>query len=305
VPQRLVGEHHRVGEDLPAEVGARVLLVGAVGVVAHLAGDVGPPEIRRQVAAAVRGNDAQVRVLVERAVEDQPRQEVRRLERVADDVAEIAAAAQRVLLEDVLGAAGVDEDRRVELRRLGPERVVLRQRQVFVVVAADRGAAQSHLGDRRLELLRRQVRMLDRDGRQRDEAIRVGGDDLLQPLVLRLDDARGEVAVGGVPPVAVDREDLHVGPDLVHPLDARRSDDLVAAAARALLLERRALDDLGHRHDAMRVDVDDADAASVDRDLAACRRLRVQVTDDRQPGHERAGRGAGGEFEEVSATGHG
>ena len=95
----------------------------------HVARHVGPPEIGRQVAAGVRAADLQAGELVERPVEDQPREEVGRLERVADDVAEIAASAQRALLEDVVGAARVHEHQHAELGGLGPERIELRQRQ--------------------------------------------------------------------------------------------------------------------------------------------------------------------------------
>jgi hypothetical protein len=45
---------------------------------------------------------------------------------VADDVAEIAAAAEGAFLDDVLGAAGVGEHGHTELGGLGPERIVLR-----------------------------------------------------------------------------------------------------------------------------------------------------------------------------------
>ena len=67
----------------------------------------------------------EARELVERAVEDQSREEVGRLERVADDVAEIAAAAS-AFLDDVVRAAGMHDHRHAELGGLGPEQVELR-----------------------------------------------------------------------------------------------------------------------------------------------------------------------------------
>ena len=78
------------------QVLARMLLVRAHRVAAHVARDLGPLEVRRQVAAAVRAADLQVRELVERPVEDQTREEVRRLERIADDVADVAARLPRI-----------------------------------------------------------------------------------------------------------------------------------------------------------------------------------------------------------------
>ena len=116
------------------------------------------------IPAGVRADDAQPREFVERAVEDQSREEVGRLERVADDVAEIGAAAERALLQDVVGTAGMHDDRHTELRRFRPEGVVLRQRQILSVdVATDRCAAQPEALDAVFELLRRELWMLQRD----------------------------------------------------------------------------------------------------------------------------------------------
>ena len=128
------------------------------------------------------------------AVEDQPRQEIGRLERIADDVAEIAAAAKRAVLDDVLRAAGMHDDQHAELGGLGPERVVLRQRQILAVdVAADRGAAQPQPLHAVLELLGGQLGMLQRDRRHRDEPIGVLRHPLGEPLVLRSHDPSRQV----------------------------------------------------------------------------------------------------------------
>ena len=162
--QPFVGQHHRVGHDVGLQVLARVLLVRAHRVVAHVARHLRALEVRRQVAAAVRAAHLQVRELVEGAVEDQPRKEVRRLERVTDDVADVAARLPRRVLDDVVGAARMHEDDDAQLVRLGPERIELRIRQRLAVdVAADRRAAQPELLDAVLELLRREVRELQRN----------------------------------------------------------------------------------------------------------------------------------------------
>ena len=61
---------------------------------------------------------------------------------------------KRAVLDDVVRAAGMHEHEHAELRRLGPERIVLRQRQILAVhVAADRRAAQPEPLDAVLELL--------------------------------------------------------------------------------------------------------------------------------------------------------
>jgi hypothetical protein len=83
-----------------------------------------------------------------------------------------------------------------------------------------------------------------------------------------LDDARGEVAIRGVPPVAVDAERLDVDTGTIHLLDPRRADDLIGPAA-AVLLECRALGGLLHRHNAMGVNVNHPHTPTRDRDLAA------------------------------------
>ena len=132
--------------------------------------------------------------------------------------------AERAFLDDVLGAAGVHEHRHAELRGLGPERVVLRQRQIFAVdVSADRGAAQAEPLDAVLELLGGEIGILQRDRRERDEAIGMRRDPLREPLVLRPDDPPRQIAIGGVPPEAVDGQRLHVDALLIHDLQPLRA----------------------------------------------------------------------------------
>ena len=183
----------------------------------RVARDVGAPEIRRQVAAGVRAAELQPRKAIERPVEDHPREENRRLERVADDVAEVAASAQRAVLEDVVGAARVHEDEHAELLGLRPERIELRRRgRLAGDVAGDADAAQPQLLDGFLELLDRQIGMLQRHRRQPDEAIRVGRAPLRELLVLNRDDPARQIAVGAVPPAALMAQRLHVDAPFVH-----------------------------------------------------------------------------------------
>ena len=95
-------------------------------------------------------------------------------------------------LDDVGRAARVHEDQRAELGGLGPERVVFRQREIFAVhVPADRGAAQAEPLDAVLELLGRQIGMLQRHRRERDEAIGMCRHPLGQSLVLRRERSGG------------------------------------------------------------------------------------------------------------------
>ena len=216
--------------------------------------------------------DAQARELVERAVENQPRQEVGRLERIADDVAEIAAAAQTTLLDDVVGAAGMHEDRRAELRCLGPEGVVLRVGEVLAVdVTADGDAASPRRLSASSSCCGGEIGMLQRDRRHRRRSDRATSlTHFASPSFCASTIRRASSRSCGVPPPeAVDRQRLDIDALLVHHGDALRADDLVAACV-ALLLQRRALH--GFRHfgnGAVAVHVDDADALAADRHLPA------------------------------------
>ena len=73
------------------------------------------------------------------------------------------------------------------------------------------------------ELLRSQIGKLQRGRGECDKAIGV----LLTPgseaFILHLDDFGGEVAIGGVPPVAIDAERLNVNSTLIHFREAIRS----------------------------------------------------------------------------------
>ena len=138
------------------------------------------------------------------------------------------------VLEDIVGAAGMHQHQDAELRGLRPERIVFRQRQVLAVhVAANRGAAQPQPLDAVLQLLSREIGMLQRDRRERDKAIRVGSHPLREPFVLDLHDPAREVTIGGVPPVAIDAERLDVEPLFVHDLQACGAQHAVVPAAAA------------------------------------------------------------------------
>src|SRR5262245_18708679 len=269
VPKAFFGEHHGVHHHLAPHDLARLARVGAVGVGADDARGFSPTEIRGQVAAGVRAADTKPGEFVERAVEDQSREEVGRLERVADDVAEVAAAAQCAVLDDVVRATGMHDDGHAQLGGLGPEGIVFRQRQIVAIhVAADRRAAQAETFDAVLELLRREIGKLQRDRGHGDESIRMRLDPLREALVLRLHDLLREIAIGLVPPETVDGERLHVDAGLVHERQTLRSEELVAAAATGGLGERRVLDNLRcFRDDTVTVDVDDLHAPPGDRDL--------------------------------------
>ena len=123
-------------------------------------------------------------------------------------------------------------DRHPELGRLGPERIVLGQREILAVdVPANRGAAQAEAPDAVLELLGGQLGMLQGHRRRRDEAVGMRRHPSGQSLVLRPHDPAGQLEIGRVPPEAVDGQRLDVDTLVVHDREPRRTEEAVAAAA--------------------------------------------------------------------------
>jgi hypothetical protein len=109
-------------------------------------------------------------------------------------------------------------------------------------VTANRRTAQAQLLDAMLELLGRQIRMLQGDRRERDEPIRVRRHPFRQPVVLDLHDPPREVAIGGVPPIPVDRQRLYVDALLIR--ICRRAVRAPGSPPPPALRQRRVLDDL-------------------------------------------------------------
>ncbi len=286
VPQAFRREHHRVDDDLVLEVLARLALVRAVRVVADDARRIAAAQVRRQVAAAMRRADDEAREAIERAVEDHAAQEHRRLERIADDVAQAAAAVERALARDVQRVVRMHEHRHAELLGFGPERVVLLARRRLVVdVAADRRAAEPKILHGMLELLGGEIRELQRDRAQADEARRVLFAPGREAFVVRRDDGARVLAARRVPPIRIDAERLDVDAALVH-----RREPLGPEHERRRRDARRV--DAGHaprdlREHAMRVHVDDGHPPAADRDAL---RRGLAVGAERAERHRRAAR---------------
>src|SRR5207237_8360116 len=155
-----------------------------------------------------------------RALEYQMGEKARRLERIADRVAESAAAAQPLILSRAGGVARVHEHERAELLRLRPEGIEFRRRELLAFdAAADGRAAQPELLDPVFELLGREIGELERNGREAREPIGMRRAPCGQLLVLDGHNLACELAVRRVPE-GVDAEDLHVDPLLVDRLEA-------------------------------------------------------------------------------------
>ena len=191
VAQRLGREDERVEVELPQILGRLLLELrrGAPVREGH-ADRVGARRVRRQVAAAVRRADLQSREAIERALEDQVRERDRGLERVADRrCSSPPLPLSRLPKVPARRPLRMDEDQHAELLGLGPERVKLRVGQLLAVdAAADAGAAQPELLDAVLELLGGEVGILQRDRRERDEAVGLRRAHLRELLVLDLDE---------------------------------------------------------------------------------------------------------------------
>src|SRR5207237_1312395 len=155
VPQAFIREHHRVGDDLRLQISGGIFQVCAFGIRANLASDIGTSEIGREISRAMGAADFQPREAVQRAVENQFGEKQRRFKWIADDVAEIAASLERVLLHYVIGVGGMEEYRHIQLFGLAPEWIVFLAGGDFAYDGADRCTAKPEMLYRALELFRR------------------------------------------------------------------------------------------------------------------------------------------------------
>src|SRR5687767_994153 len=112
MPQAFVRKHHRIDQDLLAEVFARELGAGAVAAAKRSAGRVRPPQVRWQIASGVGRADTHTREAVQRSLDDQMGQRDGRLQRVADGVAQASSrAVPETWTEGMLSAVWMHEQR--------------------------------------------------------------------------------------------------------------------------------------------------------------------------------------------------
>src|SRR5262245_1318704 len=202
----------------------------------------------------------------------------------------------------------MNEDERLQLLGLLPERIELGRTDFLALNAAtDGGADQSEVLHAVLELLGGEFGELQRNRRVADET---AGDRLahLRDLdALEVIEATGKIAVGAVPE-GVDAERLHVDAVLVHVGDALGLDWEAEVAFELLAggtLERRAADQVEHRgHRAVSVHVDGSHAAAADDDFAPRRGLRGRVPKPTADA-DHSSRGRRGVAQESSPIEHG
>src|SRR5215475_1252397 len=269
-------EHARVVVEL-LEVLGWCLLDGAVRAAGAKVGPGGAPEIPtpdvgRQEATGVCSDDFEARELVESALEDEMRQGDSRLERIADDVAQISIALEPMAkLHGGRVALRVNKNGSAQLLSLCPEWVEPWIADLIAGnAAADVCTAQTVLLDTLLELRGCQIGKLERHRRERHEPLRMGGTCLGEFLVLDCDDLFGEVAVCEFVPVGIDAERLHVDPLLVHACESGRqfsSDVEIGTQLRSAELQVHQRKRFRHR--AMGVDIHRPGALAIDHDLSA------------------------------------
>ena len=193
-----------------------------------------------------------------------------------------ALALQAHVLGGARGGLRVHEQQHAQLLRLRPERIELAVGQLLPFdAAADGGAAQAELSDRLVQLIGREVGMLQRQRRHPDEAIGVLGAPLRDLFVLERDEIARQRAIGRVAPgvdvdrLVVDALRVHVDQALrIAQHDVAGEVGLGAAAASGVSLTR-----FHHlRHEAVGVNIDRLDAAAADRHLAALARRCADLT---------------------------
>src|SRR6266850_5813249 len=112
-----------------------------------------------EIAAAMRGNDLEPGEAIERSLEDQVLQGDSGVERITDGVRQPAVALET--LGQFRRTLRMNEQHRAEFLRLGPDGMEFRIGKILPQhAAADRGPAKALFLDRRFELLRREIRIL-------------------------------------------------------------------------------------------------------------------------------------------------
>ncbi len=110
----------------------------------------------------------------------------------------------------------MEEDGHVQLLGLGPEWVEPCGGQRLAPDARpDRAATQPQVPDAFLQLLRCEIRVLQRHGREAHESIIVGRADVCNSLVLRPDQPAGQALVDLVPE-RIDAENLEIDAHFIH-----------------------------------------------------------------------------------------
>ena len=140
------------------------------------------------------GADLESGKTIQRSFEDEVREEYGGFQGVADRVAQPASSLQARILRRA-GRAGlwVHEYDNTEFLGFGPERIELPVREFLAFNAAsDGGAAHPEFSYRLVQLLRRQIRMLQRESGHSHESVRIPGAPLGDFFILQLDEVASQ-----------------------------------------------------------------------------------------------------------------
>src|SRR5262245_48322669 len=121
MPQPVFVKDHRVDEELALAVLTRLLLEGLAvdaGAAGAAAERIRPATVGCQVSASMCRADLEAGKTIERALEDQVREEHRRLERIADRVSQSALPLEPHVLRRAGRGLRMHEEQHAELLRL-------------------------------------------------------------------------------------------------------------------------------------------------------------------------------------------
>ena len=145
--------------------------------------------------------DLKARKAIERSVEDHAGKKKGGLERIADDIPEIA---KRAFPDDIGRVLRMNEDQNSKLLRLRPERIVFRRRRHFAGnMPTDSNAAQTEILDGVVQLFGSHLGMLQSDRGETCKAVRMRLAPCGESFILSFDDLPRQISIRFVPPCAL------------------------------------------------------------------------------------------------------
>ena len=315
MPQAVFVKDHRVHEELTLEILTRAFLealaIGGAG--SSPAERIRPATVGRQVPTRMGSADFQPGKTVQRSLENQVGEEDRGFQRIPDGIAQATFSLQSSVLRGARRGLRMHENHDPELFRLCPEWIELAIRQFLALAAAsDRGPTKAQPPDRFIQLIGRQIGVLQRNRRHAHKSVRMRRAPLRDFFVLQLDDVARQAALCRVSP-GVDVDDLIVDALGIHILESLRVTEGYGAGEvvsrcrgqRSVLHE---VPDL--RDETVGVNVDGLHTAAADEHLTALARggadlagRHTGVRDTTSAAEQRRGN-TGDALEEVSALWH-
>src|SRR5215831_17685346 len=132
--------------------------------------------------------DLEPRKTIERSFKDEVRKEYRGFQRISNRVAQTASSSKTLILCGARCPLRMHEQQNPQLLGFCPERIELTIRDFLAFDASsDGGAPQSQFVDGFVQLIGRQIRMLQRNGRHSDKPVGMFGTPLRYFFILQLD----------------------------------------------------------------------------------------------------------------------